>query len=441
MDLQTFVDPNLTEPDLIVLKNLHHDIAECQGSSAEDNKDTSTLRKRNPSAKTDDHEDEAAISKLEALNDPSNASSFEPTVFVTFDMAHLRARLPASIYNNVLLPYISFAQKIVRVETDVVMLTHLLLYFSTSVPSALLLYRHFTYTHGVLHWLMQSYYVGTYTLMMHQHIHMGGILSKANPLIHAFDVLFPYITNPLFGHTWNSYYYHHIKHHHVEGNGPDDLSSTIRYQRDSVPDFLHYVLRFMFFVWIELPLYFVRHGKYVLGLKAFVWEVSNYIVLAVLYKYVNARATTFAFLLPLLMLRIGLMVGNWGQHALVDEDDPTSDLRSSITLIDVASNRFCFNDGYHTSHHLNPRRHWRDHPVAFLRAKGKYQTERALVFKNIDYIMMTVKLLQRDYMYLAKCLVPIGEQQIQMSLEQRADMLRTKTKRFSEEDVKAKFGL
>jgi hypothetical protein len=78
--------------------------------------------------------------------------------------------------------------------------------------------------------------------------------------------------------------------------------------------------------------------------------------------------------------------------------------------------------------------------VAFLRAKGKYQTERALVFKNIDYIMMTIKLLQRDYMYLAKCLVPIGEQQIQMSLEQRAEMLQTKTKKFSEEDVRAKFG-
>jgi Fatty acid desaturase len=343
MDLQTFVDPNLTEPDLIVLKNLHHDIAEHQDSSenTDDSDNDSSLRKRTLSKKNngedeDEDEDATAISALEALNDPSNTTSFEPTVFVMFDMAHLRAKLPAPIYNHILLPYISLAQKIVRVDTDVVMLTHLLLYFTTSVPSALLLYRHFTYTHGLLHWLMQSYYVGTYTLMMHQHIHMGGILSKSNPLLHAFDTLFPYITNPLFGHTWNSYYYHHIKHHHVEGNGPDDLSSTIRYQRDSVPDFLHYVLRFMFFVWIELPLYFFRTGKYVLGAKAFFWEVGNYVVLAVLYKYVNARATTFAFLLPLLMLRIGLMVGNWGQHALVDEDEPTSDLRSSITLIDVA---------------------------------------------------------------------------------------------------------
>jgi len=36
----------------------------------------------------------------------------------------------------------------------------------------------------------------------------------------------------------------------------------------------------------------------------------------------------------------------------VDEEDPSSNLRSSITLF--KSNRYCFNDSYHTSHHLNP---------------------------------------------------------------------------------------
>ena len=43
-----------------------------------------------------------------------------------------------------------------------------------------------------------------------------------------------------------------------------------------------------------------------------------------------------------------MMMGNWGQHAFVDEDAPDSDLRSSITVIDVPSNRLSFNDGYHT---------------------------------------------------------------------------------------------
>lgn len=104
----------------------------------------------------------------------------------------------------------------------------------------------------------------------------------------------------------------------------------------------------------------------------------------------------------------------------------------------MQSNRFCFNDGYHTSHHLNPRRHWRDHPVAFLKQKNRYATEHALVFRNIDYLMVTFKLMQKDYMYLAKCLVPMGDQ-IGLSLEEKAAMLRTKTRRFIREEIERKF--
>lgn len=103
------------------------------------------------------------------------------------------------------------------------------------------------------------------------------------------------------------------------------------------------------------------------------------------------------------------------------------------------SNRNCFNDGYHTSHHLNPRRHWRDHPTAFTKDKHRYVAGRALVFHNIDCIMMTVTLLRKDYMHLASCLVPTGEQ-IGMSQQEIADMLRTKTRRVTEEAIMKKYG-
>lgn len=268
---------------------------------------------------------------MESLNDPRHAD-FEPTVTLTWDTPDLQARLPQAVTRWLLRPYINVARRIVRVDTDVVMLNHLLLYFTTIVPSAVYLYYHFTWLHGFLHWIMQSYYVGSYTLMMHQHIHMGGVLARP---FWALDSLFPYITNPLMGHTWNSYFYHHVKHHHVEGNGPGDLSSTMRYQRDDLGDFLCYVGRFFFLIWLELPLYFIRKGQALLGIKAGAWELGNYCAVYALHQWVNPRATLFAFILPLVFLRVGLMVGNWGQHAFVDEIDPDSDFRSSITLIDV----------------------------------------------------------------------------------------------------------
>ncbi|KAF3061905.1 hypothetical protein GL218_03556 [Daldinia childiae] len=226
---------------------------------------------------------------------------------------------------------------------------------------------------------------------------------------------------------------------HVEGNGPDDLSSTVRYQRDNIWHFLHYVGRFYFLVWLDLPLYFFRKDRLTFALKTAFWELSSYSMLLILFR-LNSRPAFFVFLLPFMLLRLGLMVGNWGQHALVDADEPDSDYRSSITLIDVPSNRYCFNDGYHTSHHLNPLRHWREHPVHFLANKQTYSAEHALVFHNIDYLEITVRLLLHHYEHLARCMVPIGEKQIAMTIEQRAALLKRCTRRFTEEEIKEKFG-
>lgn len=74
----------------------------------------------------------------------------------------------------------------------------------------------------------------------------------------------------------------------------------------------------------------------------------------------------------------------------------------------------------------------------FLQSKEAYSTGRALVFHDIDYLMLTIKLFQKDYMYLAKRLVPIGDQ-IGMSQTEIAAMLRTKTRRFTEEEIRRKF--
>ncbi|MCJ1264119.1 hypothetical protein MMC22_003990 [Lobaria immixta] len=430
MDPSTFVDPQLTRSDLLVLGNLLRHVDRVKDSSsvspaAKDviiltSEDSRQDRKHLPGAAIesdaphatltrhdDSQDDQKVIDRLNAWNDPKS-DHFDPTVFVAWDLPLVN--LPVVLDRGVIQPYIRWARTVVRTETDVVMLTHLIMYFTTSVPSVLYLYYRFSWCHGVLHWLMQSYYVGTYTLMMHQHIHMNGILSRKYAW---FDRAFPYIMDPLMGHTWNSYYHHHVKHHHIEANGPDDLSSTIRYQRDDLLHFLHYVGRFFFFVWLDLPVYFVGKGKTVLALKTLGSELISYFILYVLATRVNFHATLFAFLLPLMLVRLVLMVGNWGQHALVDEVEPDSDFRSSITLIDVAV-------------------------IAFIKQKDTYARESALVFRNIDYIMMTVKLLQKDYRYLAKCLVPMGDQ-IGMDLDEISTMLRTKTRRFTEEEIRAKF--
>jgi hypothetical protein len=301
------IDPFLTRADKFVLRNLLDDINDDGAKEGVD---------------------QAALDQVIGLSDETS-SNFESTVFTGWDLKDIH--IPAILDHTIVQPYIRWAQTIMRHKTDVVFMTHTLLYLSTSVPSAIYLFHRFTYAHAICHWIMTGWYCGAFTIMLHNHIHNNGVLAKQYAF---FDRMVPYILEPLMGHTWDSYFYHHVKHHHAEGNGPDDLSSTVRYQRDSLPHFLCYVGRFCGLVWIELPLYFVRKGRYDLAAKSTVSELANYMFIYAMAIY-NFRAALFTLILPLIMMRIGMMVGNWGQHAFVDEEDPDSNFRSSVTLIDI----------------------------------------------------------------------------------------------------------
>ena len=303
------INPLLLKSDLIVLQNLLQDIT--NGTSTQD-----------PPKFSAPHDDQSSIRALDEAHD-------EATVFTSWDLKDLPAR--KGFRARILHKYITWAQSIVRHPVDVVFLTHIMLYLCTSLPSAAFLYYNFTWAHGILHCLLQLSYCGSFTLMLHNHIHNNGLLKKKYAW---FDNTWPYILEPLMGHTWDSYYYHHVKHHHVEGNGPDDLSSTIRYQRDQVSHFLMYVGRFIALIWIELPLYFLRKRKPGLAFKSATSELASYLFIY-LAAHRNFYPTLFVLIIPLILMRVGLMVGNYGQHALVDDVDPASDFRSSITLIDV----------------------------------------------------------------------------------------------------------
>src|SRR4051794_39610751 len=95
-------------------------------------------------------DDERDIAAMKAVSDPKS-DDFEPTVFVSWDLRDLKLRYPR-LHQYVLQPYVSWAAGIARRPTDVVFVTHLLLYLVTSLPSAIYLFRNFTYLHGVLHW-------------------------------------------------------------------------------------------------------------------------------------------------------------------------------------------------------------------------------------------------------------------------------------------------
>jgi hypothetical protein len=87
----SFIDPNLTLADRLVLRNLLQDAHPLESSPEKSNRDTQTL---------DD---------LTALSDSTNAS-FQPIVFTTWDSSNF----PPWINAYVLQPYIVWASNVVR---------------------------------------------------------------------------------------------------------------------------------------------------------------------------------------------------------------------------------------------------------------------------------------------------------------------------------------
>jgi hypothetical protein len=308
------IDPNLTLADRLVLHALLEDarsLNPCPGRSKDEaGEETSNVQ---------------TLDDLAALSNPDSIR-FRPVVFTTWDCSEF----PPWFSTYVLQPYVAWASTVVRHRSDVVFLTYILVLFAVGIPNLVLLFLHFNWFQAVFQWALATYFVGPYSILLHNHIHGRGVMSKPWALV---DTLFPYILGPMMGQTWNSFYYHH-KHHHVEENGPKDLSSTLRYQRDSAVDLALYISRFVFLIWFELPLYYIRKGKPNFAFKFFACEMMSYAFIALLAT-VNFAAAMTALVLPLIQWRVAIMANNWGQHAFIDEDEPDSNLRCSITLIDV----------------------------------------------------------------------------------------------------------
>ena len=91
-------------------------------------------------------------------------------------------------------------------------------------------------------YISQFYLKGGFGLMFYCLCHRK--LFKA-PFQKPFLAYITWIICPIFGHAPEGYFSHHMGMHHIENNMPDDTSSTMHYQRDSLKDFLAYFFKFI----------------------------------------------------------------------------------------------------------------------------------------------------------------------------------------------------
>lgn len=246
---------------------------------------------------------------------------------------------------------------------------------------------------------------GPFGLMLHCTSHRQFFKKEYSVMNHYL----PWVLGPLFGQTPETYFAHHIGMHHVENNMPEDESSTMDFQRDSLRHFGRYLGRFMIAAVVDLAGYFLRKNRKQLLRRAVRGEVVFFVVCILLCVFVNAPATIAVFLMPLFISRVIMMLGNWAQHAFIDAETPENSYTNSITCINTKYNHKCWNDGYHISHHLKHNMHWTEHPVYFKKTLQEYADNNAIVFDGIHFLHVFAWLMRKRYDLLAKHFVNIGD--------------------------------
>ena len=256
-------------------------------------------------------------------------------------------------------------------------------------------------------WLAPAYWAALagvvldrFTLMLHCTSHR----QLFKPRFAILNQVIPWVLGPFLGQTPETYFAHHMGMHHLEENLAGDLSSTLRFRRDRIGDWLRYYGRFLFLGVPDLAAYFARKGQRRL-LRRIVLGEGIYWAAMLVLLLVNPRATLVVFLAPLLLMRTLMMAGNWAQHAFICAEQPANPYRSSITCVNTRYNRRCFNDGYHALHHEKPRCHWTEHPVRYQGAQAEYGRQDAIVFDGLDFFQVWLLLMVGGWKRLGRAFV------------------------------------
>ncbi|BDG08570.1 hypothetical protein AMPC_16830 [Anaeromyxobacter paludicola] len=261
----------------------------------------------------------------------------------------------------------------------------------------------FFWAGALIYWLVLCLgLVDRFTLMLHCTSHRP-LFARRHARLNR---IIPWLLAPFFGQTPETYFAHHVGMHHQEENLAGDLSTTMRYRRDSLGAWLRYWGRFMTLGIVDLSRYLARRRRRKLLRRVLVGE-GLYLLAVLALLLFDPAATLVVFLAPLVLIRTLMMMGNWAQHAFVSPDRPEDPYRASLTCINTRYNRRCFNDGYHVVHHLTPRCHWTEHPERFERTLPEYGRHDAIVLEGLDFFQVWVLLVTHRWRRLARAFVQL----------------------------------
>lgn len=248
----------------------------------------------------------------------------------------------------------------------------------------------------------QSYFKGRFGLAFHCMCHRM-IFKKQYQWMHKYVT---WIVCPFFGHTPETYFGHHIMMHHVENNMEDDASSTLKYQRDNPWHFLQYLGHFLAMGFIDTFNYLFRRTQRKIYMQFSAGEIT-WFIFCIAMCFVNFKATMMIFIAPVIYGRFIMMLGNWTQHAFIDKSDPEGHFSGVYNCINNVYNQNCWNDGYHSIHHLNPALHYTEIPGVFMKNIENFKKNKTFIFDGIHYLHIFYYIMFKKYDKLVENMVNI----------------------------------
>jgi len=292
----------------------------------------------------------------------------------------------------------------------------------TMIPAAAILFylKSFNNLIGLLYVVVfYALYLQRFILTLHFSSHRK-LFAKGNPL----NGYSQYVLAPFFGIPAGSYYFHHVIMHHVENNVfPYDVSATMHYQRDNFLHFLHYWLRYVIAIWVQLPYYLDKRGRYSLVVQCAISQAFFFLAGGALYR-VSPQATFWVVFAPYLASSFLLMFGNWSQHILVNPKNHTDSYNLAYNIINSEMNKLTYNDGYHIGHHVHSTLHWAELPSWFNRNIDKLASKGSFTFRDLDYVAIGFFCMTGQLEKLADYYVNIGPAESHRSKDEIVKTMR-----------------
>jgi hypothetical protein len=302
---------------------------------------------------------------------------------------------------------------------DCVFMDRLFLWTSIHVPLWIYLLLFCDYTNSKL-WFGAVYAVYallwfdqfvTYILALHCIVHRAILKTQSSAVARALKWFFVWVVGPMMGETPETYAAHHVNMHHPTNNGYEDLSTTMTYRRDSKWDFARYLARFFvvhFELWNHLS------SKNPIIAKRFVTGELCWLAVGIALYLYRPFACALLYVLPVIVLRLGMTAGNFGQHAFINDASPFTNTCQSGVILNSAYNIVAFNDGYHIQHHEYPVAAYHELPHLFQKMMPDMARDDSVVFNGggvggpiFDWVTIWALIMSGDWDMLAEQFVDV----------------------------------